>query len=114
MTLSNLSEILDRYHEMDQYRAIVDEVMGAIRSTRPGQVFQLAKECPTFFKLGPLLFSNKIASLVEMPPKRDEESEKYHDYYQRRSMHMHICRKINEVLENRPFYAGFSSVGYHG
>ena len=112
MTLSNLSEILDRYHEMDQYRAIVDEVMGAIRSTRPGQVFQLAKECPTFFKLGPLLFSNKIATLVEMPPKHDEDPEKFYKYSERRSEHMQICRKINEVLENRPFHAGFSGVSF--
>ena len=111
--LNDITSLLSEY----QNESNLDDTESALRqqvcmtllqrivATDEGNILQMASEAPDFFRLGPLLFPNKICNLM-IRPSEDTSSMA--------ESKMQLFRALDEIIVSEPWKLGFSCLIYEG
>jgi hypothetical protein len=99
---------LDFQHEVDRF----------LKTKKAGKVFKHALENPNFFRLGPLLFSRKIHTLVADTPKpkatdgenASDQDRREKEIAKEQMIATVLIGKLDQLIIDSPFKLGFSGV----
>ena len=109
--LNSIDSLLSDYAEdsksLENESAVKRQVYIALHqqiiSTDEGSLLQMSTEAPDFFRLGPLLFPNKICSLM-IHPSEDSSSDV--------SSKIQLFKVLDGIIVSEPWKLGFSTLIY--